>query len=276
MWKKLIPVAAVVGAVTIALAIVAVGRAGPRDVFNSDHDLGSPGNPSCKQCHIPHKAKGDFLWARTPGSTAIGGDTGPLCFSCHDGTVAGKQYIFAPDTINHPMGPTTHLYNEHDPSRGCVACHDAHDPDFKFTWDLMRTGKPQNPDNANICLACHSMTHPTRGLAPSHPFDVEDPGDLSWRTAEEPDVPTSVVQMPSTKVPNLPTDQTFNPGAADAEGTRLWDSATRQTAVAAGQSGKLGCLSCHGPHGAVNEFLNTMTEADAASSHEPICENCHQ
>lgn len=305
MRVKFLPLIAVMAAAALALTMVSGGRAAVGDIFSSDHDLGSPGNPTCAQCHIPHQAQGDYLWARVPGASYMPGlsedDAGPdtcedtidngadgavdaadsdcnlgslsLCFSCHDGSITPRgMYIPAPGTINHPMGPYTHLYDLHDPSRGCLACHDAHDADFKFTWDVMNTGKPDNPDNANVCLSCHSMTHPTRGLAPSHPFDVEDPGDLSWRTAEDPDVPTSVVEMTAS----LPVDQTFDPSAADPEGTRLWDSATRQTPVGAGQPGKLACMSCHSPHGAVNEYLNTIEEADPASSHAPLCENCHQ
>ena len=275
---KFIPLIVALAAV-LALTMVSSGQAGPSDIFGSAHDTGTAGNPTCAQCHIPHKAQGDYLWARTPGTTTVGGDSGPLCLSCHDGTVAQEEYIFAPGTINHPMGPDTHLYNFHDDSRGCMACHDAHDPDFKFTWDIMRTGKPENPDNANMCLACHNVTPgASHTLAPSHPIDVEDPGDLSWRTlVPEPDIPTSVVLMPSTMTPNLPTDQTFKPDLADTAGTRLWGlTNNRWTPVAAGASGKIGCLSCHSAHGAVNEYLNTMLETDPLSSHSPICENCHQ
>jgi predicted CXXCH cytochrome family protein len=282
MRVKFLPLIAVMAAAVLALTMVSGGRAAVGDIFSSAHDLGSPGNPTCAQCHIPHQAQGDYLWAMTPGATTLGGDTGPLCFSCHDGTIAGKEYIFAVGTVNHPMGADTHLYNEHDPSRGCVACHDPHDADFKFTWDVMRTGNPENPDNANVCLSCHTITNPTHGLGSSHPFDVEDPADLSWRTAEEPDVPTNVVQMTTV----LPVDQTFSPEISDTTGTRLWDSATRQTAVAAGQPGKLGCLTCHSPHGAVlnpdidgtpqPETLNTMAPYSTTDSTAPICQNCHR
>ncbi|MDP2953632.1 MAG: cytochrome c3 family protein [Chloroflexota bacterium] len=272
MLRKLILLLGLAGALAAVLA-VGSASAGISDIFNSKHDLGSAGNPTCKTCHIPHDALGDYLWAQTPGVTTLGGDTGPLCFSCHDGGIAQEEYIFAPGTVNHPMGADTHLYTYHDPSKGCAACHDPHagPPDFKFTWDLMNTGKPQNPDNANVCLSCHSMSHATRGLNPSHAFNVEDPADNSWRIKEDPDTPLSVVQMTSP----LPGDQTFDPDAGNPEGTRLWDSATPPEPVADGQSGKVGCMTCHSPHGAVNEELNTMEENDGLK-HTPICENCHQ
>jgi len=288
MRVKFIPLIVALAAVALALTMVSSGQAGPSDIFGSAHDTGTAGNPTCAQCHIPHQAQGDYLWARTPGTTTVGGDTGPLCLSCHDGTVAQEEYIFAPGTINHPMGAVTHMPIDHDASKGCMSCHDAHDPDFKFTWDQMRFGatRPANPDNANVCLACHNVTPgASHSLAPSHPFDVEDPGDLSWRTlVPEPDIPTSVVLMPSTMTPNLPTDQTFKPDLADTAGTRLWDLTNRKTPVGAGESGKIGCLSCHSAHGAVgspstevyDNPLNTMLDVDPDSSHEPICENCHK
>ena len=289
MSRKFIPLIAALAAVALALTMVTAGQAGPQagpgDIFGSAHDTGTDGNPTCAQCHTPHKAQGLYLWANVPKATDIGGDTGPLCFSCHDGSVAQNEYIFAVDTVNHPMGPDTHLYDFHDESRGCMACHDAHDGDFKFTWDSMRPGKPENPDNANICLACHNVTPgAAHSLAESHPFNVEDPADNSWRTAPEPDIPTGVILMPSTSVPTLPIDQTFSPDIGDTAGTRLWTLTDQKAPVPQGASGKLGCLSCHTAHGAVgpqstelyDNPLNTMLETDPASSHSPICENCHQ
>ncbi|MDP2948095.1 MAG: cytochrome c3 family protein [Chloroflexota bacterium] len=265
-------------------AVLAVGSAsaGISDIFGSDHDRGTPGNPTCKTCHIPHDAQGDYLWARTPkaGQPASAG----LCFSCHDGSITNRgDYIAAPGTVNHRNRDQGHGAMANYGDGYCLGCHDAHDPDWRFTKDLMRVSvppKPQNPDNANFCLSCHSINHPTRGLGPMHAFDVEDPADNSWRIAENPDVPVSVVQM----TPPPGADQTFDPGAGDPEGTRLWDSA-RQEPVGAG-SGKVACLTCHTPHGAVTPYgavtedektakLNTMDDNDGAK-HAPICENCHQ
>ena len=257
MFKRLAVFAAILGVLGGALA-VGVSYAGPGDIYGSAHDLGSPGNPTCQQCHIPHDAQGPYLWARTPKPAAPGyqlltdAPTAPLCFSCHDGTVAlDSMYIAADTTVNHRMGPATHLSTYGDGY--CSACHDAHDGDWRFTKDLMKAGKPPNPDNAQVCLACHTRA----------PFDTPDKNH-PWATA-------------GMTAPNLPTDQTFDPRSGDSSGTRLWDSATLKEPVLAGSSGNVTCLTCHGVHGAQsdNATLNAMAYTDG-TSHEPICENCHQ
>ena len=259
MFKRLIVFSAIVGVLGLALA-VGVSYAGPGDIYDSAHDLGTPDNPTCQQCHVPHDAQGAYLWARTPKPAAPGyqlltdAPTAPLCLSCHDGTVApDSMYIVADSTVNHRMGPLTSLSRYGDSY--CAACHDAHDGDWRFTKDLMRAGKPPNPDNAQVCLACHGGTHFNTDPAVNHPWEAA--GEMS--------------------PPNLPLDQTFNPAAADTEGTRLWDAATLKEPVAAGSPGNVACLSCHGIHGAAteNDTLNSMTLYDEAGR-EALCGNCHQ
>jgi len=66
MRTKAFLVIAVAAAAALALALVSVGRAGPSDIYGSDHDVGSAGNPTCEQCHTPHKAQGIYLWAQVP------------------------------------------------------------------------------------------------------------------------------------------------------------------------------------------------------------------
>jgi predicted CXXCH cytochrome family protein len=249
MFKRLVVFSVIVGVLGMALA-VGVSYAGPGDIYGSKHDLGSPGNPTCQQCHVPHDAQGDYLWARAPRTDLPASEA--LCFSCHDGTVTGRgSYIISPGTYNHPMGPDTHLSTYGDGY--CLACHDAHDGDWRFTKDLMKAGKPPNPDNAQVCLSCHTRA----------PFDTPDKNH-PWATA-------------GMTAPNLPLDGTFDPGAAvpDLDGTRLWDSATLKEPVAQGQPGNVTCLSCHGVHGAANDLLTSMTLYDDAGR-ERLCENCHQ
>jgi hypothetical protein len=146
MFKRLIVLAATVAVLGGALA-VGVTYAGPGDIYGSAHDIGSPGNPTCQQCHVPHDAQGDYLWARPPKPAAPGyqllsdAPTAPLCFSCHDGTVApNAMYIVADGTVNHPMGPATSRQLRR---RLLLRLPDAHDGDFKFTKDLMsRRSRP--------------------------------------------------------------------------------------------------------------------------------------
>jgi hypothetical protein len=258
MFKRLVVFSAVVGVLGAALA-VGVSYAGPGDIYGSKHDLGAPGSPTCQACHTPHDAQGAYLWARTPkpatpGYALLGlAPTAPLCLSCHDGTVApDAMYIAADATVNHRMGPATSLSRYGDSY--CAACHDAHDGDWRFTKDLMRAGKPPNPDNAQVCLACHGLPH----------FDPTADKNHPWVTA-------------GMSAPNLPLDMTFDPGAGDTEGTRLWDAATLKEPVAAGTPGNITCLSCHGIHGAAtaNDTINSMTLYDGGGR-EVLCGNCHQ
>ncbi len=257
MFKRLIVLATMLGVLGGALA-VGVSYAGPGDIYGSAHDLGSAGNPTCQQCHVPHDAQGDYLWARPPKPAAPGyqllsdAPTAPLCFSCHDGTVApNAMYIVADGSANHPMGPATHLANYGDAY--CSACHDAHDGDFKFTKDFMSPTKPANPDNAQVCLACHGGTH----------FNVDPAVNHPWVTA-------------GMTAPNLPLDQTFDPAAGDSSGTRLFDAATLKNVVAQGEAGNIGCLSCHGPHGAADPTMITSMSLYDANGREALCGNCHQ
>jgi len=259
MFKRLVVFSAIVGVLGMALAVgvsYAGPGAGPGDIYGSDHDLGTPDNPTCQNCHIPHDAKGPYLWARAPKPAAPGyslltdAPTAPLCLSCHDGTVApDAMWLVADTTENHPMGPDTHLSSYGDSY--CAACHDAHDGDWRFTKDLFRVGKPANPDNAQLCLSCHTRA----------PFDTPDKNH-PWATA-------------GMTVPNLPLDGTFDPSAGDTEGTRLWDSATLKEPVAQGQPGNVTCMSCHGVHGGANDLLTSMTLYNA-EGREALCGNCHQ
>jgi len=259
MFKRLIVFSAIVGVLGMALA-VGVSYAGPGDIYGSAHDLGTPENPTCQNCHIPHDAKGPYLWARTPKPAAPGyqlltdAPTAPLCLSCHDGTVApSAMYIAADSTVNHRMGPPTHFTNYGDGY--CAGCHDAHNGAWRFTKAQMSPTKPPNPDNAQFCLACHGGTHFNTDPAVNHPWEAA--GEMS--------------------PPNLPLDMTFDPGAGNNEGTRLYDAATLKEVVAQGEAGNVGCLSCHGAHGAAtdNATLNSMTLYDDAGR-EVLCGNCHQ
>ena len=260
MFKRLIVFSAIVGVLGMALA-VGVSYAGPGDIYGSAHDLGTPENPTCQNCHIPHDAKGPYLWARTPKPAAPGyqlltdAPTAPLCLSCHDGTVAtSAMYIVADSTVNHRMGPdgSGHFSNYGDGY--CAGCHDAHNGAWRFTKAQMSPTKPPNPYGGQFCMACHGTRAPFNNPDINHP----------WATA-------------AMTAPNLPLDGTFDPGALDLEGTRLWDSATLKEPVAQGQPGNVTCLSCHGAHGAAtdNATLNSMTLHNAEGL-ELLCGNCHQ
>lgn len=257
MAKKTLLIACVLAGL-LALAVsttVSYGRI--RDIFDSSHDLGSPGNPTCRQCHIPHKADGRYLWARQPAGA--GSVLQSLCFSCHDGSVTSTGwYLKDPRFVNHPTEA-----GEED--KDCDQCHNAHEGDnWKFVREYTASGAPMVQD-ANVCATCHKQDEGPQGLitgAISHPVD---------QTAY------SVI------------DRTRNPNAVppDFSGTRLFDSTGTQ--VLNSGPGEVKCASCHTPHGAFPgaipfvktedgpgrvHTLSTMSYSE--DKYSPICENCHE
>jgi len=230
MIKRLGLLIVAVGALGTALA-AGVGYAGFTDIYGSAHDTGSPGSPTCQQCHIPHQALAPYLWAKPPNPSMSGLQS--LCFSCHDGTVTNVGQFIADSNFE------SHAVNPGIEGQDCDRCHEPHQGDnWKFVADTI----PVNYRNANLCKLCHNtgFTHP---------------------------------QDQST---DAPVDRTWDPYASptDFSGTRLFDSAG--TAEVPTGSGYIKCATCHVPHGAVGDSeLNSMAYTDG-TSHEPICENCHQ
>jgi len=162
MW---IGVLGILGALSLGLT---VAQAGVSDIFGTDHDLGSPGVPTCMQCHTPHGAQGDYLWARTPKTGMSGLQA--LCFSCHDGSVTDVGQ-FITTTINHEV-------NAGVEGQDCDRCHDPHEDNWKFVTD---TAIPPAFRNANLCSACHG----TGDL--SHPLAMTDkPIDRTWNPYASP------------------------------------------------------------------------------------------
>jgi hypothetical protein len=246
-------------------------------VVNSPHDVNAE-NP-CSSCHIPHGANGDFLWARDPSTSTAGAsdvtsndDAGistaikPMCYSCHDGTIAsvGLVTAFSATHTNHRTRAATAIRAStglpYGPGRDCDLCHDPHDDgNTKFlkyersrTSNGVTTWTPITP-GGNVCASCHSGN---ADMATNHPIDV----------------------VPS--VSSYPTDQAWVPAVGDYSGTRLYDPTTHLVSAAA--TAQINCLSCHAPHGAdpdalaetetgtVYHSINTM-----ATGAGELCLNCH-
>ena len=95
------------------------------DVIGSKHDIGSPGVSACEQCHIPHNAYGDYLWARNPDrADGLYLELKELCYSCHDGTVTDRgDFAFDQNLSQHPTNPGKR-------GEDCDMCHDAHGADY--------------------------------------------------------------------------------------------------------------------------------------------------
>lgn len=138
------------------------------DIIGSKHDIGSPGVSACEQCHIPHDAYGEYLWARNPGGAGeVYLELRELCYSCHDGTVTERgAYAFDESLSQHPTSPG---------KRGetCDMCHDAHGPDYG-NFLLF-------PAGANFCQSCHG-----KATLSDHPVDADSiaagyaPADVQW------------------------------------------------------------------------------------------------
>lgn len=335
MRKKFVALIVALAAVALALTMVTAGQAGKGDIFGSDHDTGSPGNPTCAQCHTPHKAGGMYLWASVPNSGYTGdSEILPLCFSCHDGSVSSGSYI--PDAShNHPQGVVMYDPN-HDGDMSdaypitehaayetsckqcmepdCVKCHDAHSATWVFLdpdrFDAIDTDGDDVPDtdmlNASVCAWCHegrrhgvrtyvlveAVGDPETGDQCSN--DVDDDGDgvvndgcpSEYELVPHSTHPEMVTEPEGAADTDLPGDRFWDGDAGDFSGTRLWTDDTVYSArwgaddtavyVVGTGPGDVRCMTCHTPHGGQDESLTAMAPTDPASSHSPICENCHE
>ncbi len=161
----------------------------------------------CNPCHVysaeeePNQANG-FLIAFEKGSRSNADTTylsgiSKLCFTCHDGTVAGfthsGQYeavTTSPDGINHPVSVlyradslgNNRLYNPNTTQSGlggtimedmlvngrveCTSCHDAHFSAYKTSCRScppVKNGAANSGslwisnDKSALCLTCHNL-----------------------------------------------------------------------------------------------------------------------
>lgn len=133
-------------------------------IYDTAHDLGSAGNPTCLQCHTPHNATADYLWARTPNYT-YGSGLIILCFSCHDGSITSKGWFIGdPSMYNHKVNASV-------TGNDCDRCHDPH----YDTWKFIST----STTNATFCGDCHNVGGKSHGMEGA---DVSKypPADYAW------------------------------------------------------------------------------------------------
>jgi predicted CXXCH cytochrome family protein len=138
-----------------------------KGVSGTKHDVVTPGTPVCVNCHIPHEAGADVLWAAKPNTSGPFAGLRPLCFSCHDGTVTTIG-TFAFD-LSRPL----HLRSSGVRGADCDRCHDVHGTQYAKFLKL--------PGGADFCRNCHEKAGPV-----NHPVDVNaralgvDPTDSTW------------------------------------------------------------------------------------------------
>ena len=173
---RLAPPLAFLAAVLAWIMVSGLSLGQQGKVVGTVHDLGVTAYPSgvsgCETCHLPHDASGERLWA--DGAHAEDGPFSgirPLCYSCHDGTVAaGGAYVFDPGVQEHPVTPG-------EIGEDCDMCHDPHVPDYG--------GFLLFPTGANHCKACHAG-----GSEEDHPLNVGsftqeyEPQDSHWSPNE--------------------------------------------------------------------------------------------
>jgi predicted CXXCH cytochrome family protein len=263
----LVSAALVVSVVLLmAFASIASGASGDHsNVIGTDHDLSIAGENPCEYCHLPHGAKGDFLWPTAPSASAAATTVGPasttaikpLCYSCHDGTPtsAGLTTVFDPTKANHRTKSADTLRTSgskagqpYGPGRDCDLCHDPHEVQTRHFIRTQRIGSTTViATGGNICASCHTSSN--GGMA-NHANNV-DP--LLAPTA------------------STPTDQVWDPALLDFSGTRLFNPTSHLVDNAAGSV--VHCETCHTPHGSLTDedSINAMSTEDSA-----LCINCHK
>ncbi len=152
---------------TVLLGGVGLALAEKKDVSGTKHDIATPGNEACVSCHIPRATDGELLWASQPYTEASFSGLKPLCYSCHDGTVATVgRYAFAQGYPEHKTVPGLK-------GQDCDRCHDPHDEGYgKFI---------KYDGGAEFCSNCHKAAGPA-----DHPVNIsitklgQEPLDTTW------------------------------------------------------------------------------------------------
>jgi predicted CXXCH cytochrome family protein len=222
------------GFVLLVVLVLALGSvalaAGGEQVIGSAHDLSGGNGSPCSSCHVSGDASRGFLWAVTP-------NTGGGAFSGLKAVCYSCHDGSVTSTGSYVFSTRSSVYShEVTPLESGAAplgddCDRCHDPhDDSNTKFLSVTG------GADVCSDCHDTGEH------AHPMDVQTDFPLlrSWDPAATPPM----------------------------VGTRLWDAAG--TAVRTTGSAYIKCETCHAPHGAVTEELNTLTDKGGA-----LCINCH-
>lgn len=223
-------VVAAAAAMAVLVTTFGLTRGEQGAVIGSQHDLGvAVGAAGVSACELCH------LPRQASGQRLWGEDphAGDESFS----GIAPTCYSCHDGTVTDgglhvfDVALAQHPMRPGQPGEDCDMCHDPHLADYG-NFLLF-------PAGANLCKTCHAS-----GGSGDHPVNVE-----------------AVAQA------SVPLDDSWNPGAGDFSGTRLWDEEGSRPGTL------LKCLSCHGAHGAVSESLLSIAPDPRGSG--ALCAICH-
>lgn len=226
-----------------------------KSLINTDHDMRVVGPSSenylgdkvdksgvCGVCHVPHNAKGPFLWAR-PVNQDKPMSASDLCLSCHSEGNAGEKKMLG--TFTHPVGSKLPFSPNSMPLFASVAeggiqtfveCPSCHEP---HQWDPSNSspgvGVNLEGDSSNSFLRMSAM------------------GDSAL-----------CFDCHTDKITLRKTDHDM----AVAAPVSVNDSG--QTVDVSGP-----CGVCHTPHNASGEFLWARWKNEGFPSTSEMCLNCH-
>jgi hypothetical protein len=270
---------------------------GPSVVYSNDHgrtDASEYPQVQCLACHAKHASAADKLIAYRGDDTAASASgtyaETELCFACHSSGSAESKvaagytapFSWNDRDVESEFGRSSaHPVSSSATGRSltCASCHNVHNVTEGGTgaWSLSRVSTPSNTKNTPadmtaFCLGCHTTTPPSATI-----------------TADTL-VPYRVGFSDQSSAPYFPGWDKGGFGSLGVGETNHYTPAT------GGQPAL--CKNCHDPHGSDYERLvawsapagaekvgawtpnsgtreNDSATADALSSEENLCYQCH-
>lgn len=217
----------------------------------SDHNVSIPEPPSgtqvkCSTCHMPHASPNEALWVSSSYRA---------CLVCHssDNVSLSSPDIYTRITLNEDHDSHHDVLKRDQDANGtfiaCQNCHNTHivttgnplvdpeDPSMGGAWPEGPTapvrvsgGSATAPKYNGFCLKCHDLSLPTAAQTGGW---VDPPDDNGLLTDD---------------IATLYASNNAH-GALAAGGTPILDSASGYA-----YNDTLSCMTCHEPHGTVNNY----------------------
>jgi len=218
---------------------------------SSDHNTNIPGPDSgtgvtCSTCHMPHASPNSALWVAASYRA---------CMACHsnENVSLTSPDIYTRMTMNQDHDSHHDVLQRDQDANGtymaCQNCHNTHivtsdrplvdpeDPSMAGEWPEGPTaplavsgGSATDPKYNGFCLKCHDLSMPTAAMTGGWVLPPDDNGLLTENIADR--------------------FQNNNAhGALSAGGTPILNPASGYA-----YNDTLSCLTCHEPHGTINNF----------------------